>query len=287
MDFHDFAAAHGLIINKGIEYGRWVRTATDDKPRHRNGAYKHMGDVAFVQNHATMPDVAVWFPEGDNRVKIDRAEIARIRARADKQVADGRATAARKAQAILDSSRHEQHAYLDAKGFPDALGLVYRPDDTSNLLVIPMRVGKQLVGCQLIDRDGGKKFLFGQRCSGAEFVFGGNTGIDIWCEGFATAKSISAVMAAIKTPCRIHACFSAGNMEAMARAAGRGFVVADNDASGTGEKAAKATGLPYFMPDTIGRDFNDEHRATGTFQASQAMRRFIASCKPVAPPRAA
>ena len=57
--------------------------------------------------------------------------------------------------------------------------------------------------------------------------------------------------------------------------AGRGFVVADNDISGTGEKAAKATGLNYFLPPDLGSDFNDYHKGAGTFLAGQALRRFM------------
>lgn len=273
MRFEEFAAAHGLML-KHVEFGRWVRCSTDDKPGKKNGAYKHMGDAAFVQNHATMPDVACWFPDKDTDIKIDRAELARIQANANRQIEKNRRDAARKAEKIMQQSRFEQHAYLDGKGFPNATGLIYRPDETTNLLVIPMRVGKRVVGCQLIDRDGGKKFLFGQRCSGAEYVINGR-GVDIWCEGYATGLSISTVMAAAKARCCIHVCFSAGNMEAMAKAAGRGFVVADNDISGAGEKAAKGTGLPYFLPPNLDTDFNDYHKAHGLFSVSQAMRRFL------------
>ena len=273
MTFEDFAAAHGLLL-RGVEYGRWVRTATEDKPGHRNGAYKHLADCAFVQNHATMTEVAIWFPDSDNAIKIDRGEMARIRANADRQIADNRQAAARKAEAIISQAKVEKHAYLDSKGFPDATGLIYYPDEKTNLLVIPMRVGRQLVGCQLIDRDGGKKFLFGQRCAGAEFVIG-NSGIDVWCEGYCTALSVHAVMAALKVRCCVHACLGDKNMLAMAKAAGRGVVIADNDVSLAGERAAKATGLPYFLPETIGHDFNDFHRAVGTFAASQALRRFM------------
>ena len=273
MTFEDFAAAHGLIL-RGVEYGRWVRTPTADKPGHRNGAYKHLGDVAFIQNHATMPDVATWFPDGDNAIKIDRGEMARIRANADRQISDNRQAAARKAEAIISQAKVERHAYLDGKGFPDATGLVFYQDEKTNLLVIPMRVGKSLVGCQLIGRDGEKKFLFGQRCAGAEFVIG-NSGVDVWVEGYATALSTHACLAALKVRCCIHICFSAGNLQAMAKAAGRGVVIADNDFSLTGERAAKATGLPYFLPETIGHDFNDFHRSVGTFAASQALRQFM------------
>lgn len=273
MNFEQFASAHGLIINH-VDFGKWVRTQTTDKPGHKNGAYKHMGDVAFVQNHATMPEVACWFPGKDSDIKIDRAEIARIQARANRQIENNRNSAAHKAAEIMRSAKYEQHAYLDSKGFPDARGLVYYPDEKTNLLVIPMRVGSHVVGCQLIDINGGKKFLFGQRCSGAEYVIGG-AGVDIWCEGYATGLSINTVMAANKARCCIHICFSAGNMEAMAKASGKGFVIADNDVSGTGEKSAKATGLPYFMPPDIGSDFNDYHQVERTFLVSQAIKRFM------------
>jgi putative DNA primase/helicase len=277
MTFNDFAAAHGLLL-PNVEFGRWVRVPTTDKPHHKNGAYKHIGDAAFVQNHATMADVACWFPEGKHDIKVDQAEVARIRANADRQIEWNRQQAACKAVEIMRQARLEQHAYLDSKGFPEAVGLVYRPDEKTNLLIIPMRVGRQVVGCQLIDRDGAKKFLFGQRCSGAEFLIG-NLGVDVWCEGFATGLSIHAAGSALKARYRIHICFSAGNLVAMAKATGRGFVVADNDVSGTGQKAAAETGLPFFLPPNAGDDFNDLHKATGTFATSQLLRQFMQKIK--------
>lgn len=273
MMFEDFAAAHGLML-KHIDYGKWVRTATIDHPRSKNGAYKHLGDVAFVQNHATMTEPAVWFPEKETEIRVDHAAAARMRAQADRKLQENRKSAALKAQSIIKQSRFEQHAYLDGKGFSKETGLVYYPDESTNLLVIPMRVNGSVVGCQLINRDGDKKFLFGQRCAGAEFLIDGG-GIDMWCEGYATGLSIKAAMSAIKARCRIHVCFSAGNMEAMAKAAGRGVIIADNDISGTGERAAKATGLSYFMPPDIGSDFNDYQKGAGLFLSSQALRRFL------------
>lgn len=267
-DFVTFAAAHGLVI-RHVEFGKWCRTATTDKPQHKNGAYKYMGEVGFCQNHATMTETAVWFP--DANVKIDHAAVGRMKKIASDQLAQNRKLAARKAANILSECVYEKHAYLDSHGFPDMTGLVWMNGE-NNLLVIPMRVGNELVGCQLIDRDGGKKFLFGQRCNGAEFIIG-TSGIEIYCEGMATGLSIHAAMSALKCRCRIHVCFSAANMQSMAKASS-GFVVADNDASGTGERAAIATGLVYFLPPIIGHDFNDFHKDVGTFAASQAIRFF-------------
>jgi putative DNA primase/helicase len=49
-------------------------------------------------------------------------------------------------------------------------------------------------------------------------------------------------------------------------------VCADNDASGAGERAAKATGLPYTMPPDTGTDFNDMHQACGIYAVIAALR---------------
>lgn len=274
MRFEDFALAHGLVI-KRVDYGKWCRTTTTDKPHHKNGSFKHLGDVAFVQNHATMNEPAVWFPEGESDIKVDGKAIAEMRKKAERQAAENREKAAKKAAFIIGKSALEQHSYLDSKGFPKATGLVYRPDESTNLLVIPMRVGRQVVGCQLVDIYGVKKFLFGQRCTGAEFVMGNGDGVVFWLEGYATGLSVMESMAAIGKRCTVHVCFSAWNMQTMASEAKTGFVIADNDESGAGERSAKETGLKFFLPPTVGHDFNDYWKAVGTFSASQALRRFI------------
>lgn len=265
-----------MIVNR-IESGRWVRVPTEDHPNKRNGAYFFDGDYAHVQNWATMAEVETWFMDKpmtviDRQRQIERMEASRRKAAKDR--AQQQRKAAEKAQAILAQCRHEKHAYLDSKGFPDAEGLVYWPEEKTNLLVVPMRVGSHLVGVQTIDVDGGKKFLFGQRCSGAEFRIG-NSGLDVWVEGYATGLSAQAAIARLKVPHVIHVCFSAGNLEAMAKAAGRGVVIADNDISKAGEKAAQASGLRYFLPPDSGTDFNDFHRANGSFRASQALRSLL------------
>ena len=132
---------------------------------------------------------------------------------------------------------------------------------------MPMRSGRDLVGCQLIDADGNKRFLAGQQVSYAYFAFD-NVGVNIFCEGYATGMSIRMVMRALKRRYTIHVCFSAGNLEKLAK---RGVVVADNDRSGTGELAAKRTGLRYFMPPEVGEDFNDFHRRVGMLKAGMAL----------------
>src|SRR3989344_445081 len=182
--------------------------------------------------------------------------------------------AARKAEWILSQCKHERHAYLHQKGWPQMTGSVWWPAQEQNLLCIPMRVGRDLVGVQLIDRRGEKKYLKGQRTSGAEYCISnpGHGALDWWVEGYATGLSLRDCLHALRMRYRIHICFSAGNLKRMATV---GVVVADNDVKKTGEAAAHATGLPYFMPPP--GDLNDMHKAQGLFRTSQALRKWLSS----------
>ena len=183
--------------------------------------------------------------------------------------------AAKKAGWILHQCKNEQHAYLQSKGWPDAVGPVWWPDEKQNLLCIPMRVKDALVGLQMIDREGGKRYLTGQRTSEAEYLISNNGrgAADWFVEGYATGLSLRECLQALRMRYRIHITFSASNLVKVAALHGGGYVVADNDDSGTGERVALQTGLPYFLP-PVG-DFNDFHRATSTFKASQALRSWM------------
>ena len=139
-----------------------------------------------------------------------------------------------------------------------------------------MRLNGKLIGCQLIDSNGEKKFLYGQITKGAAFTFDAK-GLPIFCEGLATGLSIQAVMRANKIRYKIYVCFSAGNMKEVARHIPDGIIVADNDPSGIGEGVAQDTGKPYWLSDTVGDDFNDYHQRVGLFKASQSLKKLIIS----------
>ncbi|MFY9326454.1 MAG: hypothetical protein WAO76_00295 [Georgfuchsia sp.] len=269
MNFLDFAAAHGLII-RSVDYGKWKRVPTVDHPHKRNGAYIHTGDFAAVQNWAEMTEPAIWHPDGD-APKIDKAALAKRRADDEARLNRSRLEAAKNARDIVQQCTTTQHAYLDKKGFPERLGLVYR-EESDNLLVVPMYAGKRLVGCQMIDDCGGKKFLHGQQAKGAEFILGRGD-LHCWVEGYATGISVHAVDRQRFT---VHVCFSAGNLAHMAKT---GIVIADNDQSKTGEGAALATGLPFFIPPDIGTDFNDLHKQIGTFKARMMLMDWLRGIK--------
>jgi len=274
MRFEDFAKLHGLII-RDITPFKWMSTPTEDKPRSTNGRYKYMGDVGWVQNWATMDKPAIWKP--DERF-TPPPEFLKQRDSAlnDRQKLADKASA--KAGWIMHQTANATHEYLAKKGFPEEEGNVWRTD-TDELLVIPMRISGKLVGCQLINTQGEKKFLYGQQTKGASFRIGAK-GIPIFCEGFATGLSIRTVMQANKLECCIYICFSASNMQEICRHIPSGFVIADNDSNHTGESTAQKTGKPYWISDTVGEDFNDYHLRVGTFKASQSIKPLVYKSKP-------
>jgi putative DNA primase/helicase len=170
---------------------------------------------------------------------------------------------------MLNDSGLMTHPYLLAKGFPDEQGNVLHIEGKPVLLV-PMRVAGSLVGVQMIDAEGGKKFLFGQRTSGATFTFD-NKGVNILCEGYATALSVRLALKTMKRRYTLHVCFSAGNMLRVAESLKPGLVIVDNDASETGQKTAAQIGWPTWISDTVGEDANDYHRRVGLFKFTQSL----------------
>lgn len=263
----------------------WSQRSASYKPaaalaswRSFRGAGVTMGSM---YHEATM---AGWKPKADvsyaepTKAQLEARERARnARLDAEKsQRADDQERAAKKAAWILHQAKNEQHAYLHSKGWGEMMGSVWWVTEEQNLLCIPMRVGPKLVGVQLIDRTGQKKYLRGQRTSGAEYCINnsGHGALDWFVEGYATGLSLRDCLMALRLRYRIHVCFSAQNLKRMANI---GVIVADRDESKTGENAAIATGLPYFLPPD--GDLNDMHRAQGLFKTSQAIRKWLSDMK--------
>lgn len=264
MTFHEFAQSHGLIVSH-VQPGKWVAVPTVDHPNKRNGRYKFLGDRGWVQNWATMLAPQMWRGECSNV-----AEFRHLAAKSDADRKFAAERAARKAGWILHQCVQEPHPYLEKKGFPDERGNVWTVDGTT-LLVIPMRLGTRLVGVQFIDDKGEKRFLNGQTTKGASFAFDAG-GFPIFVEGFATGLSVRAAMQAVKLRYKIYVCFSAGNLENVARSFKRGFVVADNDPHQAGLIAARNSGHPHWISPATGEDFNDFHLRVGLFQAAISLK---------------
>jgi len=270
MSFVDFARGHGLII-RDVVTDKWVATATEDHPNKRNGRYKFLGDVGWVQNWATMERPQMWrsttrTPTIDYRKRINQANEERIAMQRK---------AAERGAWIMSQTTMKPHKYLVKKGFPDEVAPVWEKDGKS-LLVLPMRIQRDIAGVQLIGDEGNKQFLSGQKTKGATLTIDAK-GLPIFCEGFATALTIRRLMKIIKVRYTIYCCFSAGNVKEVAGGIPGGIVIADNDTNGTGEKVARETGKPYWMPPTTGLDLNDYWLDVGDFKASQVLRPAIVS----------
>lgn len=269
MRFEDFARMHGLILD-GLQVDRWMPTPTEDHPRSSNGRYKYLGNVGWVQNWATMEKPATWFAEGHT---IDSPQIKKSIDESRNRQAESADRASKKAGWILHQTELKSHPYLVSKGFSEELGNVWVKDG-KDILVIPMRIDNRLVGVQLINDEGQKKFLHGQTTKGASFCMNAK-GIPIFCEGYATGLSVRECMKASNIKYAIYVCFSASNMKHIARTVSDGIVIADNDPNNIGEKTAREAGKPYWISDTVGEDFNDYHKRVGNFKASQNLKKTL------------
>jgi len=177
--------------------------------------------------------------------------------------AERQANAREQAQAMIDQSIRAPHDYLARKGFPDEVALCL-----NGSILIPMRDAKsnQLNSVQTINTDGRKKFLAGGKASGSVFKMG--AGPKSWLvEGFATGLSVRAALRSMYSTDAVVVCFSAGNLSKVSGS----YVIADNDASEAGQRAAEKAGLPWWMPPWIG-DANDFHLKHGLPALAAALR---------------
>ena len=272
MDFMQHATAYGLNIRHLISDGKWHRVPTTDKPRKRNGAYLFDGSKGVVRNWATMEGYAPWPEKGERPQMVDPLKLRMEREKHDREEAAKRHRASIIALSAVNRAKPSKHSYLERKGFPDAIALVLE-----NELIVPMRNFKtnKLTSIQRINGHGEKKFLAGGETKGAVFVIGKKRepALKILCEGYATGLSIKAAMDAMHKSCEVWVCFSASNLVYVAeRIGGERFVVADNDASRTGQNAARSTGLPWLMSPVEEDDFNDYHQREGLWAAVKLLR---------------
>lgn len=261
LDFESFAEQHGLIIDY-LVHDRWARVPTTDKPHSKNGSYIWDGQSGAVQNWA-IHEKPIAFKTDK---AIDRRAWAKKQQEAQAKRILKQNKAIQKAAFLLDNATKQIHPYMEKKGFSNCKQYVY-----DGLMLLPMRIGKKLVGCQTISQDGTKKFLYGQTTKGAELVID-NKGKHILCEGYATAMSLRRVLKSMNLRYTIHTCFSAANIAEIASYYEQCIIVADNDSVGL--KSAQKTGKPFWSSPVIGEDFNDFELRLGTQEAGKA---FIAS----------
>lgn len=271
MSFIAFALAHGVDIDPSKLYAseRIKRCGTTDKPKGTNGAYFWDGERGWVFNWAGEARVQ-WFNDAASKPWTEAEKAiwkAKRQAAQASQDKDYQKAAMRAAESLRSASPSE-HDYLHRKGFPDAQGFVSK----DGALLIPMRSlqTNDLQGVQVIRWDEEartftKKMSTGMRAKGAVFRMGDKTAPETFLvEGYATGLSVHAALRSVGLRAAVLVCFSANNLEFIApQIKGRSFVCADNDKSGTGEKTAQATGLPYCMSPIVGEDMNDLHARAG------------------------
>lgn len=279
MTFIDFARVHGVEIDPSKLYAseRIKRCGTVEKPKGTNGAYFWDGARGWVFNWAEEARVQ-WFNDDTAKPWTDEEKAlwrARRQAAQATQEQDYQRAAQRAAE-LIRNAKPTEHNYLHRKGFPDAQGFVA----ADGALLIPMRnlITNNVQGVQVIRWNPealtfDKKMSPGMKAKGAVFRMGDKTAPEVvLCEGYATGLSILAALRSAGLRASVLVCFSANNLEFVApQIKARAFVFADNDKSGTGEKSAKATGLPYCMSPVVGEDANDLHARAGLFAVCQLL----------------
>lgn len=286
--FLDFARAHGVLIDRFVDDGRIHRCATTEHERKRNGAYcyaagrgwVHAWDSDGVTHYYHDPESRPW--SGNEKRALLESQRAQAREKARRH-----ARAAADATAMLERSEWAPAAYMAYKGFRERLGRHVKPEwrhgyahVADGAMLIPMySLRGSIVGAQIIrwlsdESRHEKKMLPGTRAKGAVFRFGNTRTATTWlCEGFATGLSIKLALDQMRFPDAVLVCFSDSNLAHVApQVGGRKIVFADNDKSEAGERAAKATGLPYCMSPNVGEDANDVMVRGGVFAVAGLMR---------------
>lgn len=163
----------------------------------------------------------------------------------------------------------KRHPYLDRKAIYTDV-----PVDEENNMVIPMYLGKYLVSLQLIDPRGQKRFLPGTKTKNASFTFGSGYPQFI-CEGFANGLLANLLLSHLLKEYSVKVAFSAYNISNVAVRNRESYILADNDRSGIGEKVARETGLPYWLPEHRPSDLTDLYQDRGLFDAVESLEKFL------------
>lgn len=275
-DFIQFAAAHGVLIRDLDSSGRIRRCPTVDHPRSDNGAYMWDGQrgFCFAWDGEAKPQ---WFndPSAKPWTEVEKRAFADRRAAERRQHAMRQQRTAQHAAELMKTATMGEHNYFHFKHLPQAIGLIL-PDGG---LFVPMRsLSGALQGAQVIRWDAenrryDKRMLPGMKAKGAVLRLGSNKAPQTFlCEGYATGLSIEMAVRQMRMNASVLVCFSANNITHVAPSvSGQKYVFADNDESGTGERVARDTGLPYCMSDRVGEDANDLHARAGLLAVCQKL----------------
>ncbi len=214
----DAMAARGLSPHKPLDIqptGKIQRyRVLGDKPGSVNGWVVFHGDFGAFGSWKTT-ETHTWSaarsapPTHAERAETER-RMAVVRLAHAQEREAVQAAARIKSQRLWGRAKHatNAHPYLVRKGV-NAYGLRQLRD----MLLVPARdLGGTLHTLQFISADGSKRFLTGGRIAGCYFAIGKPIGSILICEGMATAATLYEA-----TGRAVAACFSCGNMDAVAR----------------------------------------------------------------------
>ena len=219
-------------------------------------------------------------PNRQEPTEAQKAEWARRKAERESEMERIWGSARRAGKDLMARCTLQEHNYLHRKGLGELKGLVTPAGD----LFVPMYdfASEELCGYQTItwdmeERAWKKKMKFGSRLMNSVFRLGPRRATEvILCEGYATGLSINMALAQCRLPATVLVCFNDSNMVNIAKkipATMRRYCFADNDKSGAGERAAKATGLAYAMSPVEGEDANDLHCRAGLLAVTNEIMR--------------
>lgn len=244
MDFPAFLRDLGLQPGAIVPDGKVRRCRTDDKPRHRNGAYwlAPEGNFGWAQNWAIHQGPVLWRASGD--VVVPEFDPVAHRRR-NQEARRARAKAIQGARDFYASCTPllGGHEYLTAKGL-DMTGCRGLRVDSDGWLVVPMYRRGEIQSVQRIAPDGSKRFWFGAPTSGASYsIERQRATVTVLCEGLATGLAIFAAVPMT----RVVVAFNAGNLPRVASELPRRGLVcvaADNDHR-TAERIGTNPGIAY------------------------------------------
>lgn len=266
MTLHQAITAAGMTPPTNIVAGKWLRFPGVGKKRsNRSGWCRLITPTLAVYGDWSSNFSATWKDDSHQDDERSRRLLAEARQREREFIKAQKAKqeqVASSAASIIAKATTGKHWYLGKKGFPNHCGLIYEGN-----LLIPIRDVddyRKVISAQLVLAEGEKRFLPGGRTRGGVHRLGSPNAKRIaLCEGYATGLSIEAALKRLTAAFAVIVCFSAKNLEYVARRFPGAFVCADNDESKTGEEAAKRTGLKWTMPSEVDSDFNDLHMNAG------------------------
>lgn len=279
MTFTQFATLYGLLLPDLYPSARIRRCPTESHPHKKNGAYFWDGQRGWVSDWANGAEVH-WYdnPDAKGFTEADRRAWAEKKRAEERRMAQLHQRAAETAAAMLGKATQLEHNYLGGKKLGHVRGFVSEERE----LLVPMRAlgSNHLVGLQVIkwlmdEREWQKKMIYGTRARGAVFRLGNPRDAETWLvEGYATGLTCAMALRSLNISASVLICFSAYNLTHVAQQLeGRKFAFADNDRSGTGERAVKDAGLAYCMSEVEGEDANDWYVRDGLLPVAADMMR--------------